>query len=118
MSNSKISGGTAEKRRLVAVIRNIQAPGIFARIGGLARCAIVANMSRPFDTTADAAALHEQAYREMGLAGRLRIALELSDLTHSFAVAGIRRRHPGCSDQEARIKLAEFLYGSSPSVRE
>jgi hypothetical protein len=75
-------------------------------------------MSLPFDTTADAAALQEQAYRELGLAGRLRIALELSDLTHSFAVAGIRRRHPECSDEDARIKLAELLYGSAPPVRE
>ncbi|HEU4887370.1 MAG TPA: hypothetical protein VFV49_05745 [Thermoanaerobaculia bacterium] len=75
-------------------------------------------MALPLDTTAAAAALHEQAYRELGLAGRLRIALELSDLTHSFAVAGIRRRHPGCSDQDARRKLAEFLYDSALPVRE
>lgn len=75
-------------------------------------------MPLPFDTTADAAALQEQAYREMGLAGRLRIALELSDLTHALAVAGIRRRHPGCSDEDARRKLAELLYGSAPPLRE
>jgi hypothetical protein len=56
--------------------------------------------------------LHEQSYRQLGMAGRLRIALELSDLTHAFAVAGIRRRHPGYSDEDARRKLAEVLYGS------
>jgi hypothetical protein len=76
------------------------------------------HMSLPFDTTPAAAALLDQAYRELGLAGRLRIALELSDLTHAFAVAGIRRRHPGCSEEEARRKLAELLYGSAPAVRE
>jgi hypothetical protein len=69
-------------------------------------------MSPPFDTTAEAATLHEQAYRELGLAGRLRIAMELSDLTHALARAGIRRRYPECSDQDARRRLAERLYGS------
>lgn len=50
------------------------------------------------DTTPAAALLQEQAYRTLGMAGRLKIALELSDLTHAFAVAGIRRRHPEWSD--------------------
>lgn len=67
-------------------------------------------MPSPFDTTAEALALHEQAYRELGLEERLRIALELSDLTHAFACAGIRRRDPGCSDQDARRRLAGMLY--------
>jgi hypothetical protein len=44
------------------------------------------------------ALLHEQAYRALGNDGRFRIALELSDLTHTFAVAGIRLRHPEWSD--------------------
>ena len=61
------------------------------------------------DTTA-AAALHEDAYRELGLGGRLRIALKLSDFTHALAVAGIRSRHPEYTDEEARRKLAEILY--------
>ena len=64
------------------------------------------------DTTPDAALLHEQSYRQLGMAGRLRIALELSDFTHALAVAGIKRRFPGCSDEEARRHLAEALYGS------
>lgn len=58
-----------------------------------------------------------QAYLALGLAGRLRIALELSDFTHSLAIAGIRRRHPELSDEDARRKLAELLYASEPSVR-
>jgi hypothetical protein len=63
------------------------------------------------DTSPAAAELQENAYREMGLGGRLKIALELSDLTHSFAVAGIRRGDPDCSEEEARRRLAEMLYG-------
>ncbi|HEX6641153.1 MAG TPA: hypothetical protein VF215_08565 [Thermoanaerobaculia bacterium] len=50
------------------------------------------------------------------MGGRLKIAMELSDLTHSFAIAGIKRRHPeGLSDLEARVKLAELLYTSEPA---
>lgn len=62
------------------------------------------------DTTPAAAALHEEAQRRLGPAGRLRSALELSDLTHAFAIAGIRRRHPNLSEGEARVELARFLY--------
>jgi len=74
-------------------------------------------VSVPLDTSAAAAQLHEDAYRALGLAGRLRIALELSDLTHALATAGIRRRHPGISDEDARKKLAELLYLPQPAVR-
>lgn len=64
------------------------------------------------DTTPLAAELHEQALQRLGLAGRLRIALELSDLAHSFAVAGIRRSDPYLSEEQARRELAIRLYGS------
>ena len=67
---------------------------------------------RPLDTSAAAAALQEAAYRELGLAGRFRIAVELSDFTHALAVAGIRSRCPELSEEEARRRLAEQLYGS------
>jgi hypothetical protein len=65
----------------------------------------------PFDTTPEAAELQIRAYREMTSAGRLRIALELSDLTHSLAVAGIRRANPELSEEEAYCSLSERLYG-------
>lgn len=65
----------------------------------------------PRDTTPEAALLHEESLRQLGSAGRLRIALELSDFTHAMAVAGIRRRHPEYSEEQARHKLAEILYG-------
>jgi hypothetical protein len=64
------------------------------------------------DTTPAAAALHEEAQRQLGPAGRLRVALELSDLTHSFAVAGIRRSAPDLTEEEARRDLAKRLYGA------
>ena len=64
----------------------------------------------PLDTTPEAAEIQIRAYREMDLGGRLRIALELSDFTHSLAVAGIRRANPELSDEEARHELAVRLY--------
>lgn len=63
------------------------------------------------DRSTDGAAVQEEVYRRVGNAGRLRIALELSDLVHAFAVAGIKRRRPGCSDDEAHRQLACELYG-------
>jgi hypothetical protein len=74
-------------------------------------------MAVPLDTTAAAAELQLEAYRAMGLADRLKIALELSDLTHALAVAGIRRQDPECSEEEARRRLAERLYGAGRVTR-
>jgi len=65
------------------------------------------------DTSQDAARLHAEVYKRLGMDGRLRIALELSDLTHDLAVAGIRRRNPLLTDEDARRMLAEALYGST-----
>ena len=65
----------------------------------------------PLDTAPDIAVLQEQVYRDLGITGRFRIALELSDLTHSFATAGIRSRNPQFSDEDARRHLADVLYG-------
>jgi len=69
---------------------------------------------RALDTSAAAAELHEQSIRALGIAGRLRVALELSDFTHALAVRGIRRRNPQLSDEDARRLLAEKLYGPAP----
>jgi len=41
----------------------------------------------------------------------LTAALELSDLAHALASAGVRDRHPDMSEEEARRALARLLYG-------
>ena len=66
----------------------------------------------PLDTAPAAAAIHHDSYRALGMPGRLRIALDLSDFTHALATAGIKRRYPGSTDEEARRRLAATLYGS------
>lgn len=65
----------------------------------------------PRDTSPEIARLMQQAYIDMGMSGRLRIALELSDFVHALAVSGIRQRNPELSEEEAYRKLAEMLYG-------
>jgi hypothetical protein len=70
------------------------------------------------DTTVAAASLHEESYRKLGMAGRFKIAVELSDFTHALAVEGMKRRHPECSDEDARRRLAKVLYGSGASLEE
>ena len=62
------------------------------------------------DTTPDAAAVQLAAYRRMGGMGRLRIAFELSDLVHSLARSGIRKRHPEYTPEQVMAALVELLY--------
>ncbi len=44
-------------------------------------------------------------------AGRFKIALELTKLTRRFAIAGIRRRHPEYTEEQAIEALARALHG-------
>ena len=67
------------------------------------------------DTTSTAAAIQEEAHRQLGAGGRLRAALELSDLTHALAVSGLRRRRPALTEDEAYRELAVVLYGPQKS---
>jgi hypothetical protein len=63
------------------------------------------------DTSPEIAALQIEAYRRMGPAGRFKVAVALSDLTHRLAAAGIRQRNPAYSDDEVLAVLVEALYG-------
>jgi hypothetical protein len=65
------------------------------------------------DTDALAAKVQEEAYLRMGESGRLRVALELSDFTHSLAISGAKERQPDLTDEEARRALAITLYGTT-----
>jgi len=67
-------------------------------------------MSSP-DTSETAARIQDEAYRRLGDGGRFHTALELSDLTHSLAIAGVKQRNPDLNDEQARRELAMILYG-------
>lgn len=57
------------------------------------------------------AAIQLQRYREMGAAGRARIAVDLSDAVHETTLAGIRRRRPELSEREVLDAFLLLVYG-------
>ncbi len=61
---------------------------------------------RPSDTSPEAWALMEAAYRRMTPAERIERAAALTVLAHSFALAEIRRRHPDEDERTHRLRLA------------
>lgn len=63
------------------------------------------------DTTARAAALQLELYKAAGPAGRVRIAVELSDAVRDTALAGIRRRQPDLSQRELSERFVALVYG-------
>jgi hypothetical protein len=48
---------------------------------------------------------------------RLDQAMALSKLARDMAVAGIRARHPGVTDDELRVRLTVRLYGRAAAIR-
>jgi hypothetical protein len=47
----------------------------------------------------------------MGGAARVAIAFQLADTTRHLAMAGIRRRHPGYTDEEVTLAWARLTLG-------
>ena len=67
----------------------------------------------PADTSAEAHRLQTRIYRDMGGAGRLAVAFELSDMTRRLTEAGIRRRHPDYSDEQVLLARARITLGDT-----
>lgn len=72
---------------------------------------------RPRDTTAEADAHYHELLKRLQPHQRLEAAMRLSQAAREMAIAGIRQRHPGLSDQELRIRLAVRLYGTACARR-
>lgn len=53
-------------------------------------------------------------YRELGPAGRSRIAADLSDAVRQTALASIRRRHPEQSEAEVARTFLKMVYRIDP----
>jgi hypothetical protein len=70
------------------------------------------------DTSAEAAAIQEEAYRRIGAVGRFNIAAELTNVVRELARAGIRRRHPDFTPEQVSNELARFTYRLDISSRE
>ena len=63
------------------------------------------------DTSPQASAVQLALYRKLDSRARAQIAVELSDAVRETALAGIRRRHPGYTDEEVWRALRVILYG-------
>lgn len=55
---------------------------------------------QPMDTSGTVQGLQRQAHIRLGPEGRLRIALDLSDVVRDLQLAGIRSNSPGASEAE------------------
>jgi hypothetical protein len=64
------------------------------------------------DTDPDVLRLQVDLLRRATPARRLQLALSLSASVIELAYAGIRRRSPGISDDDARLKFVEIHYGA------
>jgi hypothetical protein len=70
------------------------------------------------DTSAEAAAIQEEAYRRIGPEGRFNVAVELTNVTRELARAGIRTRHPDFTPEQVSRELTRYLYGLTIDHRE
>jgi hypothetical protein len=71
----------------------------------------------PLDTVPAADARYHELLRTQSPAARLAQAAALTRAVRQLAEAGIRRRHPGASDAEVRVRLATRLYGRDVAER-
>ncbi len=65
----------------------------------------------PADTTLEAARVQRDIFRRMSPARRLQLACEMSDYVRGLAVAGVRRRHPEYTEEEAKLAVTRMCIG-------
>jgi hypothetical protein len=65
----------------------------------------------PADTSREIWDMQIAAYERLGPEGRVRVALELSELVRSVHVAGVRSRHPDWSAEEVTHHVVSKQYG-------
>ncbi|MBI5481797.1 MAG: hypothetical protein HY906_23275 [Deltaproteobacteria bacterium] len=66
---------------------------------------------RARDTSVEADAVQIDAYRRMTPGARLRVALELTELSRRLVAAGVRRRHPEYTDEQVRLATIRLWLG-------
>jgi hypothetical protein len=69
------------------------------------------------DTHPAAAARYHELLRAQAPYRRLAQAVALTRMTRQLALAGIRQRHPGASEEEVRARLICRLYGREVAER-
>lgn len=69
----------------------------------------------PFDSTPAALEAQRNVWRRLGPAGRVRLAIEISEDIRRVALAGLKARHPALGAAELRRILVQRLYGVDPA---
>lgn len=70
---------------------------------------------RPRHNDAKIAAVQAVAWRRLGVAGRMRVAADMSDDTRRVHADRIRKSNPSYSEDDVRRALAKALYGEMPA---
>jgi hypothetical protein len=71
----------------------------------------------PTDTEAHAVEAQLAAARRLGPAGRVRVAVEMSEDARRISFEGERRRHPELTVAEARLAVLRRLWGAHLAAR-
>ena len=69
------------------------------------------------DTAPEIERILIEGYRRMAPAAKLARVREMTRAVQQLALAGIRRRHPAISDDEARLRLAALWLDRATMVR-
>lgn len=64
------------------------------------------------DTSREAAEVQLDVYRRMAPGARLRVGLELTELSRRLLEDGVRRRHPEYSDAQVRLAFLRLWLGA------
>ena len=67
--------------------------------------------ARPADTTPEAWDAQRKALARLGPAGRVRVAIELSDAVRDIRIEGLLTRHPGWNRAAAVRHLVDVQFG-------
>ena len=65
----------------------------------------------PKDTTLEAARVQFSIFRKMGMEGRARMAIELSNGLRSIIESGVRQRHPDYDENMVRLAAVRIMIG-------
>jgi hypothetical protein len=69
------------------------------------------------DTEAHALKAQLKALRQLGAAGRVHLAVEMSEDARRISFEGERRRHPELTAAEARLAVLRRLWGAQLAAR-
>ena len=65
----------------------------------------------PKDTTLEADRVQFSILRKMGMEGRARMAIDLSDGLRSIIESGVRQRHPNYDENMVRLAAIRIMIG-------